>query len=83
MALTIKIIAPDRVAFEGEARSIVLPAWKGEMEVLPGHSQYAALLNEGMLTLTLGSGTQALRTVGTGLVEIAKDQVTVFADHVT
>lgn len=81
--LFLTIIAPDAVFFEGNARSVLLPAERGEMQVLPEHADYAALLSEGVLKVERESGeTDTFTLESTGLAEISKNRVTVFADRI-
>lgn len=82
MALHVRIIAPDHVAFDGDVRSVVLPAWDGEMEALPGHAKFAAVLKEGTLRLELETGEERrLQNTATGLAEITQHDVTIFVDE--
>lgn len=81
--LLLTIIAPDAVFFEGNVRSVVLPAERGEIEVLPEHADYATLLSEGTLGVHLESGEiKSFALQSKGLAEIAKNRVTVFADRI-
>ena len=35
----LEIVTPDGPTFKGEVESLVLPAWEGQLGVLPGHEQ--------------------------------------------
>jgi len=55
--LTVSVISPEAVLFEGTTESLVAPAFDGEVGILTGHAP--------MLTL-LGNGTLRLGTAGNG-----------------
>ena len=55
--LTVSVISPEAVLFEGTTESLVAPAFDGEVGILTGHAP--------MLTL-LGNGTLRLGTEGNG-----------------
>ena len=47
MGLTLKIIVPEKVAFEGKVTSVILPTIMGEIEVLEGHLPIIGILEPG------------------------------------
>ena len=47
--LKLQIITPERQVLDKEVDFVALPAYNGEMGVLPGHVQYVAKLNYGVL----------------------------------
>jgi F-type H+-transporting ATPase subunit epsilon len=73
------IVTPERVTYQGKARSLSLPAWEGSMGILPGHQAALVLLREGVVNLGLESGEDALSVSG-GFAEIGPKQVTLFAE---
>ena len=79
--LHIKVIAPDRMLYEGEARSVTVPAYHGQLQALPAHAPYVTLLTEGTLFLENERGEkQQFDLSGTGLLRIDHDRVTVLID---
>ena len=76
------LISPERIVFEGEVRSVVLPGVEGDMTVLPGHAPLATLLLPGIVfaTDTEGHGRRAF--LRGGFVEVTGTTVTVLADGV-
>lgn len=77
--LTLKIITPNRVFYEGEAEMVELNTSEGEIGVLPGHLPMTVIVKPGVLTITEPEGekTAALHA---GFVEILPDQVTILAE---
>ena len=45
--LTLEMVTPEKVALTQTADFVVLPAFEGEMGVLPGHEPYLVQLKEG------------------------------------
>ncbi len=73
--MNVTIVTPDRATFHGTAASVTLPGWEGEMDVRPGHTRLVVLLRPGLAVV----GDQRF-VVGSGLAEVAPDQVTVLVD---
>ena len=47
MALTLKIIVPEKTVFEGKVTSVILPTALGEIEILEGHLPIIGILEPG------------------------------------
>ena len=78
--LTLTVVTPERAVLQAVAcDEVTLPAQRGEIGVLPGHTPLIALLGIGLVGYRDGSrrGTVAVRG---GFVEIAGDAVRVLAD---
>ena len=76
------IITPERQVFSGDANSVILPAWEGELGVLPGHDRLLALIKPGRAKVVDESGTR-FYSFEQGFSEIGPDSVTVFTDACT
>lgn len=74
--LSVSVISPERVLFEGETPSLVAPAHDGEVGILPHHAPFMALLGTGVLRL--GSG-ERFRVRG-GFLQVADDRVRVVTE---
>ena len=77
--LTVSVISPEAVLFEGTTDSIVAPAFDGEVGILVGHAPMMTLLGKG--TLRLGTGA-SFRVEG-GFLQVVDDQVRVVTEHAT
>jgi F-type H+-transporting ATPase subunit epsilon len=75
----VQIVTPDASFFDGQARSAVLPAWDGELGVLPGHAPLIARLGHGVARVTPETGEPVRIAVYGGFVKIQDDLVTVLA----
>ena len=78
--MRVTVIAPERALFEGDADSVVAPAFDGQVGILPKHAPFMTLLGEGRLTVRLGSTSQAFRVRG-GLLQVVRDNVRIVAEE--
>ena len=78
--MRVTIIAPERALFEGDADSVVAPAFDGQVGILPKHAPFMTLLGEGTLTVRQGSTSQAFRVRG-GLLQVVRDHVRIVAEE--
>jgi len=79
--LKVSVISPEAVLFEGEADSVIAPAYDGEVGILTGHAPLMALLGEGQLRL--GTGSARRFTVSGGFMQVLNDQVRVVTEKAT
>ncbi|MCM3878300.1 MAG: ATP synthase F1 subunit epsilon [Thermoanaerobaculia bacterium] len=78
--LTLTVVTPERAVLLAVAcDEVTLPAQRGEIGILPGHTPLIALLGIGVVGYRDGSRRQAVAVRG-GFVEIAGDAVRVLAD---
>ncbi len=78
--LKIAIIAKDKVAYDGEAISVVVPTKSGIIEVLPEHMQLVSALAKGDIVLDTGSEKNTF-TISGGVLEIKpKSSVIILVD---
>jgi F-type H+-transporting ATPase subunit epsilon len=76
----VTLIAPDRSLFDGEATSVVAPAYDGLVGILPGHAPLLTLLGTGSLTISQGGSSNRF-TVAGGFLQVVGDTVRVVAEH--
>ena len=81
--LTVSVISPERVLFEGAAKSIVAPAFDGEVGIMPQHAPMMTLLGKGTLRVeSVEGGTQRFAVDG-GFLQVAEDHVRVVTEKAT
>jgi len=78
--LTVTVISPEAVLFEGETDSVVAPAYDGEVGILTGHAPMMTLLGKGTLRLGAGGGSRRFSVEG-GFLQVADNQVRVVTDR--
>ncbi len=78
--MTVSVVSPERVLFEGEAKSVIVPAYDGLLGILPRHAPLLALLGKGVLKVRAGAGEQRFSVAG-GFVQVKDDVVRVVAEQ--
>jgi F-type H+-transporting ATPase subunit epsilon len=78
--MRVTVISPERSLFDGDARTVVAPAFDGEVGILPGHAPFLTVLGRGTLTITQGSGTSRF-TIAGGVLQVVTDTVRVVAEQ--
>jgi F-type H+-transporting ATPase subunit epsilon len=74
--LKVSVISPEAVLFEGEADSVVAPAYDGEVGILTGHAPMMALLGKGVIRL---GGGQRFNVQG-GFLQVVDNHVRVVTE---
>ena len=80
--MKVTVISPERTLFDGEAESLVAPAFDGLVGILPGHAPFLTLLGEGHLRVRQGGEVSQFGVAG-GFLQVTRDVVRVVADRVT
>jgi F-type H+-transporting ATPase subunit epsilon len=78
--LTVSVVSPERTLFEGEAESLVAPAFDGQVGILTDHAPMLTLLGDGELRLTSAGGERKF-TVSGGFLEVADNRVRVVTER--
>lgn len=78
--LTVSVISPEKVLFDGVARSVVAPAFDGEIGILPMHAPLMTLLGKGTLRLETAEGDRRFSIEG-GFIQVVDDQVRVVTEN--
>ncbi len=77
--LTLELVTPEKVAWSAPADFVVLPAYEGEMGVLPGHQPFLVQLVAGEVRITVKDEVQHFAVSG-GFAEIKNNTVSLFAE---
>ncbi|MGQ0561136.1 MAG: ATP synthase F1 subunit epsilon [Gemmatimonadota bacterium] len=78
--MKVSVISPERTIFEGEAESVVVPAWDGQLGVMRGHAPMLVLLGQGELRVSSAGADQRFQISG-GFMQVADDVVTILSEH--
>jgi F-type H+-transporting ATPase subunit epsilon len=79
--MDVTVLGPESSAFRGEADSLVVPAFDGEVGILPRHAPFLTLLGDGVLTVKQGSQIHRFAVRG-GFVQVVSNRVRVVAEFV-
>lgn len=74
--LEVRIITPERIAFQEKVDAVVATAYDGEVGILPGHAPMMVVLGIGELRVRMGNRFEWF-AIGEGFLHVADDVVTV------
>ncbi|HEY0242347.1 MAG TPA: ATP synthase F1 subunit epsilon [Gemmatimonadaceae bacterium] len=77
--LKVSVISPERVLFEGEAASVVAPAFDGEVGILDNHAPMMTLLGKGSLRLG-GAGADKRFDIEGGFLQVVENNVRIVTE---
>jgi F-type H+-transporting ATPase subunit epsilon len=77
--LTVSLLTPERVLFEGSAERVIVPLHDGEAGVLPGHAPMVARLGAGLARI-FHQGASQRTFVSGGFVQVTDNVVTILTD---
>ncbi len=77
--LSLTIISPDRILYEGHAESVILPGVVGYFGVLPGHATLVSQLDIGMIKLHTKNKEFRIAIDG-GFCEVKNNEIRVLTE---
>ncbi len=77
--MQLDIVTPEKMAFSDEVDSVVVPGSEGEMGILKSHAPLVTTLQPGELRYDK-DGEEYHLAIGTGIVEISNDRISVLTD---
>ena len=72
--LDLKIVSPERIEFEGQVESVLVPGTMGQFEILTNHAPIISSLGGGEVTYAVADGKHTIAISG-GFVAVQKNQV--------
>lgn len=75
--MTLRIISPADIVFEGETQSVTLPGSMGSFTVLPHHASLIATLTSGNIVYQTAEGVEESVATDGGLVDVDNDVISV------
>lgn len=79
LRMHVKVYAPFRVYFDGEANSISAVNATGPFDILPRHHNFMTLLNNGDIIVRTDRGEERIM-ISRGIMHVKADDVVVFLD---
>ncbi|MCG8599420.1 MAG: ATP synthase F1 subunit epsilon [Verrucomicrobiales bacterium] len=77
--MRLDIVTPEKKAFSDEVDSVVVPGSEGDMGILPSHAPIVGTLRPGELAYRK-EGEDHHLAIGTGIVEVSEDRISVLTD---
>lgn len=78
--LKLKIVSPERIEFEGEVESVLVPGTLGQFEIFIDHAPIISSLEKGRVVYTLPDGAKNSLDITGGFVQVQKNVVSVCAE---
>ena len=75
--MTLRIISPADIVFEGETQAVTLPGSMGSFTVLPHHASLIATLTAGKIVYRTADGAEESVDTDGGLVDVDNDVISV------
>ena len=79
--MRVTVISPEASMFDGEADAVVVPAFDGQVGILPNHAPFMTPLGKGLLTVKHHGKAEQFRIAG-GFLQVVSDTVRVVAEAV-
>lgn len=76
----LKIIASDRVFYDGRCRKLIIPAADGEKGILPNHENMVIAIKVGIARMQSADEEWMDIALGMGFAEIVNNRVTLIVD---
>ncbi len=77
--LRLEIVTPEKLAFEGDVDSVVLPGSEGELGVLPMHIPLMTQIKPGEVVISV-NGKKDYLAVGEGFATVTQTGVNILTD---
>jgi F-type H+-transporting ATPase subunit epsilon len=75
----VSVISAERSVFDGEADSVVAPAFDGLVGILPRHAPFVTLLGEGVVKIRQSGGKVTRLNVMGGFLQVASNVMRIVA----
>lgn len=72
--LTLKIVSPEKIVYDGPAERVKVPGTLGSFEILVNHAPIISSLESGVVEYVTAGGTESL-TINGGFVEVRQNEV--------
>ncbi len=79
MALTVRVIAPDKTVWDSEAEEVILPSTTGQLGILGGHAPLLTALDTGVMRVRSNKEWVAIALMG-GFAEVEQDEITILVN---
>ena len=82
LSITVKIITPEKIEFQGESSMVVLPGSLGDIGVLPRHECLATSLRAGSIQITKEENNTQTFVVGGGFAHVTPTSCTILVPYI-
>ena len=79
MALTVRVVAPDKTVWDSEAEEVILPSTTGQLGILSGHAPLLTALDTGVMRVRSDKTWVPIVLMG-GFAEVENNEVTILVN---
>ena len=79
MALTVRVIAPDKTVWDADAEEVILPSTTGQLGILGGHAPLLTALDTGVMRVRENKDWLAIALMG-GFAEVENNEVIILVN---
>jgi F-type H+-transporting ATPase subunit epsilon len=79
MALTVRVVSPDKTVWDASAEEVILPSTTGQLGILSGHAPLLTALDVGVMRVRADKEWVAIALMG-GFAEVESDEVTILVN---
>ena len=80
MALTVRVIAPDKTVWDSSAEEVILPSTTGQLGILSGHAPLLTALETGVMRVRSADKTWVPIALMGGFAEVENNEVIVLVN---
>lgn len=80
MALTVRVIAPDKTVWDSEAEEVILPSTTGQLGILGGHAPLLTALDTGVMRVRAADKNWVAIALMGGFAEVESNEVTILVN---
>ena len=82
MPLSVQLVSPERILYEGEAEMVIARTAGGDIAFLSGHAPFVGTLGIGKVRIQQAErgGAEVVAAVHGGFVEVSDNKVTILSD---
>ncbi|MBD2742571.1 ATP synthase F1 subunit epsilon [Coleofasciculus sp. FACHB-1120] len=79
MALTVRVVSPDKTVWDSSAEEVILPSTTGQLGILSGHAPLLTALDIGVMRVRSGKEWVPIALMG-GFAEVDSNEVTILVN---
>ncbi|MGJ3251098.1 MAG: ATP synthase F1 subunit epsilon [Elainellaceae cyanobacterium] len=79
MALTVRVVSPDKTVWDSAAEEVILPSTTGQLGILSGHAPLLTALDTGVMRVRAEKDWVAIALMG-GFAEVENDELTILVN---
>jgi F-type H+-transporting ATPase subunit epsilon len=80
MALTVRVVAPDKTVWDSPAEEVILPSTTGQLGILSGHAPLLTALDIGVMRVRSADKSWTPIALFGGFAEVEANEVTVLVN---